>query len=612
MAIISEHEAVPPQSADVLSETPQEESVSKYVQKLLDRSKLATKEFRSQWPRNYQFVFGGRQWPIERPEWRFSEVVNFTWADIMTELSIQTDARLKVDYVPMEPSDTVFCKILKEINDYNWNRYAWHQKSTDCILDAKWVHVSHMESKWNPELENGLGDIEHVCLNPYGCYWDPLATCIEDARYFIYLEPTPTEKLKRLYPEKKDFIKPDVEAPGNMGGGQKISPDVDRLKFSLSGLKGRRPLPENNRFGGEDMTVLLRCWIKDESVEELVDEKPTDGVEVKKEYVLKRKYPKGRYLEVACNQVLEDRENGVKINGKVIPYEHGEIPIVRFVNYSMPREYMGENEVTHRMGPQIVTNYVWSFALDTMKQASNPKEVFSAANADAADRSSNEPGQKVVLADFNGYRREPGQPIPANLQGMVEMAQSLHDKVGGIHDASRGAVDTSITSGIMMDQYVEAAQIRPRLKNRNLDQSFQRLGKLDVAYYLQFYTAPRTFRLTNEMGWPEYVTFFVTEENGQKSAKMSSVVVDPQGGMNSGQTQTVPVKGIPDVQIVSASSIPFQKVQQFNRNIKLFEDGAIDQEALLDEIDQPNRQAILDRMKQAAEQQAAAQPPGGK
>lgn len=605
MAIVSEHEA----SASVNQPNEQgkgEESIIQLVRRLLDQSKLGTKEFRSQWPTNYKFVMGGRQWPIERPEWRFSEVVNTTWADIQTEVGIQTDARPKVDYVPAEASDIPFCNILKEVNDNNWQKYPWLQRVAENILDSKIYHVSHCEIRWNPELENGLGDVEHVILDPYGCYWDPKATCEDELRYFIYCEPVPTEKLKNDYPQFKDAIRPDVETVGyDAFGHSKSEPDVDRLGFSLSsGTRGRRPTPTNGRFGGEPMTLLVRCWLKDESVEELVNETDTLEGETKKEYILKKKYPYGRYVEFCNNTLLKDGDNGCWHEDKNIPYKHGMFPIVRFVNYSYAREYAGENEVTHKMGPAIVRNYIWSFMLDTMKQASNPKELFSSANREAAERSSNEPGQVLILPDFNGYERHAGEGIPSNLIAVLQEADKAADKVGGLQDVMRGAVDPAVTSGLLFDGYVEAAQVRPRLKNRNVDQSLQRMGKLDASLYLQFYTAPRTYRITNKEGWPEFVEFYIGED-GQ--ARMTKTAPDMSGKYSPQPTQTMPVKGLPDIQIVSGSSIPFQKAQQYNRAKELFTMGAIDQQALLEEVDFPDKEEILQRMKEQAQMAAEAE-----
>lgn len=609
MAIIDENAQATKQDTPIYTSQGQEEqSKARMIKELFLRSKRATDKLRSQWPRNYRFVFSGQQWPIERPSWRFAEVVNTIWADMMTELGIQTDSRPKTDFLPPEPSDIEFVDILSKINDANWTKYNWMQMIMETVLDTKWVHVAHVLDEWNPLLNNGLGDIEKRVLDPYGCYWDPKAKDLDDSRWFIYIEIVPTERLKNMYPDHAQHFKEDVEKVGDGNTPwTRISPDSDRPMFGMGGVYGGRP-KESDRYGGEKMTMLYRCWIKDESVEELAEDKMTDSGEIKKEYILKKKYPKGRYMEMASNIVLKDHENGVMINGKVHPYEHGRFPVVKFVNYSYAREYAGENEVTHKIGPQIISNYTWAYTIDTLKMQNNPKEIFSIANQEAAENSSNEPGQTMVLPDFNGYRREAGEGIPANIINLVDKAQSMADKVGGTMDVARGQVDPSVTSGKLFEGYVEAAQIRPRLKNRFLEGSLQRMGQLDASYYLQFYTADRVFRLTNKQGWPEYVKFGIEGEGEKKQARITRTVKEgPEDPYKTLQTYKVPLpKGMVDVEVSTGSSIPFQKALKFEKDLQLFNAGLLDQQAVLEDLEYPNWEKVLERMKAAQ----AAMPEG--
>jgi len=214
----------------------------------------------------------------------------------------------------------------------------------------------------------------------------------------------------------------------------------------------------------------------------------------------------------------------------------------------------------------------------------------------------------MVLNDFNGYRREPGLGVPSNVEALFDKAMQVKDKVQGLQDVMRGAVDPGVTSGLLFDGYVEAAQVRPRYKNRNLDQSLQRIGQLDVAMYLQFYTVERTFAITNVEGWPTYVKFFVQDSpDGTTNVVINKSVPNAEGQYSQPPQETLKVKGIPDVQVVSGSSIPFQKAQQYNRAKELFQMKAIDQQALLEDLDFPKKEEILQRMQQAAQQQAQMQ-----
>ena len=521
----------------------------------------------------------------------------------MTEVGIQTDARPRVQYNATEPSDFEFAKQLEKINEVNWAKYPWLQKVADNLTQAKWVHAAHAEICWDTTLEDGLGDVAYKVLDPFYCYPDPYATDIDECRAFIYAAPVPTAKLKADYPDKAQDIKPDIESIGQKQSDV-VSTTSDRITYGQSNV---RALRSYDRFGGEPMTFLLRYWIKDETV---YQEEETDPKTGEKSYVTKKQYPKGRYIERCNNIILCDGPNGVKIGDKIVPYEDGKIPIARLVNYSYPCEYYGENEVTHCRGPQKKINYVNSHALDQMKMGGNPKTVIGATSGVDPDNVSNEPGVKILANDVNQVKFEPGTGLAPGTDLILQEAKANFDQIYGLTDVMKGAVDPAIGSGVLFDGYAEAAQVRPRLKNRNLDQFLQRIGQLMLSRYLQFYTAPRVFRITNEQGFPEYVEFFVTQDNaGNKVANVNKTVVDPhQPGIPAQQTSSkLPVKGIPDVEVVSGSSLPFAKALKSKTALEYFNAGVIDQEEVLKSVDWPNASQVLERMQKAAAEQAQMQ-----
>lgn len=592
-------------------DTIEDDSTLKMVNELFSRYKRARAKFDVSWQNNYEFVFGGKQWTVDRAAWRFSEVVNHTWANIMTEVGIQTDARPRVQFNAVESSDYDFAKQLEKINDVNWGKYPWLQRVADTVLQSKWVHAAHAEVAWNPDLEDGLGDPEYKILDPFYCYPDPVATDIETCRGFIYAAPVPTGELKRRYPNLSDRIHADIETIGSNynSGNEVVSITSDR---SIYGQQNVRGFKGTDRFGGEPMSLLVRVWLKDEATEDFEEEKK-DGT---KEYVKKLKYPKGRYIEKVGNLILYDGHNGYMKDGECIPYEDGEFPIARLVNYSYPNEYWGENEVTHSRGPQKVINYVWSHTLDQMKMGSNPITIIGSTSGVDPDNVSNEPGLKILANDVNQVRREPGLPISGGMQFIMDQARSSLDMVYGLTDVMKGAVDPAVGSGVLFDGYAEAAQVRPRLKNRNLDQFLVRVGRLMESRYLQFYTVPRVFRITNEEGWPEHVEFYISQDDkGNKIANVTRTVSDPNNPQVPPQTlptQQMPIKGMPDIEVLSGSSLPFAKALKNKTAIEYFNAGLIDQEAALEAIDWPNYSSMLERMQKAAAQQAQMQPQGGK
>jgi hypothetical protein len=604
MAIVDEHAVTSRDPSE--KGTPSETNISKLVDEMLERSKTGTREMRSEWGGNYRF-FNGQQWAISRPVWRFSEVINICWATVMQEVGIQTDSRPKTDFIATEPTDLEFAEILSELNDINWTKYNWNEQLAAKILDSKIVHVTHTEVTWNPDLEGGIGDIEHKDLDPTYSYWDTEAKSDpNEGRWFIQIVPTPIAELKRKHPEKAEEIKPDMKYPLGMSADGRISVDTDRIKLGYgSNLTFRARASDNPQ--NEPMGLLIRCWMKDETVEDFAQEKDMGG-EIQTEYIQKLKYPGGRYVEKVGNTVLRDGPNGIWINGKCEPWEHGKFPIVRMVNYSYPREYAGETEITHMRSPQRVVNYVWSFILDVMKRGSAPQKIIGSSSGIDVENLTDEPGLNIEVADVNQVRFEYGPGVPASLFNVLSQALQMMDKVQGIQEVSRGAEQPGMTSGTMMEGFVEAAQTRPRLKNRSVEAYLQKLGQFDAATYLQFYKQPRVFRMLNKEGMPQYVQFYISQdEAGNRVANVAKQVQGNDGQFYPGPQQSFAAKGLPDVKVTTGSALPFAKAQKTQTAQMLFQAGAIDQEEFLKAVDWPNAEEVLQRMKMG---QNNMQPPG--
>lgn len=570
------------------------QSTAKMVNELLSRSHRATKQMRSEWPGNYRFVIQGEQWPIKRPKWRFSEVVNMTWSNIMTEVAIQTDTRPKVDFEAVEATDFTFVEVLKDINNVNWGKseitgHGWNRKMQTAIFKSKLYHVVHAEVCWDPELENGIGDISFKVLDPYGCFWDPLANSIGEARYFIYAEVTPTAKLRQENPELADRIKPDVTLLSESSRDGIDDHDVD-LFFSRGNVQNQSHTDRNkrgyDRYGGEEMSMKLRCWIKDETVCE-DKEKQEDGTEV---YVLRKMYPKGRYIEVVGDVVLQDREN---------EYEDGLFPIATLVNYDYG-EYAGENEVTHQKGPQKLVNYTLSHIMDQFKMGANPQKIVTNRAHDIVKKLTNEPGLVIEVPDQGDIRFEPGTGIASGSFNLINVLKSYMDAISGLMDVSRGAPQPGVTSGLMLEGFVEAAQTRPRLKNRSVDEFLTQVGYLMASRYLQYYTAPRSFRITNKEGFPEIVDFFIKGTDQGRQAEISRTSIGADGVAGPMRSMSVEVKGMPDVRVTSGSNLPYARAQKTATALDLHSRGAITLESMLEAINWPNAKEESQRVKEEA------------
>lgn len=587
------------------SQEEQNQELVTRVLKLFKQYKNARHKYDREWPGNYRFVLDGKQWDQGRASWRFSGSMNILWGSIMQEVGIETDSRPKTDFLPTEGTDKKFADILKKINDRLWTKYSWYQQWSDAVLDKKIVHVAHILSEWNPDLEDGLGDIEHMVLDPMYSYWDPWAHDVNKGRMcraFFYAEPYPTSILRRDHPDLD--IKPDCRGLSsdtlydNNQNGTITTEDMGigrESRFDKS----------NDSLGGEDMTLRIRCWMRDDSVIE-TKELSEDGTE---QFVVKKKFPKGRYVEIANQKLLVDGPIGCYKRGKLVEaYEHGRIPVCRLVNYSYPRSYTGEPEVTHAKEPQKIVNYIYSYILDKFKMNSNPKVVLGAGAGDVADEITNEPNLILEVADVNQVKFVDGGQIAGSDFNLLEKSEEFFDRIYGLGEVSRGNIPPNVSSGILFDSVVESEQTRPRLKSRNAEATLQDLGVLDLEYILQFYRQDRIFRITNEEGFPEFIQFSVNDVVDSKTGKKigKQAITRPIGEDGTlGEANQIPIKGVPDIEISQGTQLPFAKAVKTQQARDNYVQGLITRKEALIAMDWPNAEQVANDRE--AEDQATAQ-----
>jgi hypothetical protein len=126
---------------------------------------------------------------------------------------------------------------------------------------------------------------------------------------------------------------------------------------------------------------------------------------------------------------------------------------------------------------------------------------------------------------------------------------------------------------------------------------------------MQFYTAPRVFRLTNNQGVTTYFkAMFEKNEAGANSATVQQWNAEG-GGWD------MPIKlqasGQLDIKVTTGSTLPFAKAEKEQKLLQLFDRGIVDQQEVLQGTDYPNWEAVLQRVqeRQQAAAQQQAQPP---
>lgn len=595
-----------------------EQKAIRLAEQLYSKAKKHRSLYDKNWTRYYR-MFRGDQWDKRRPSYRHGEVINHIFKTIQSVVPIQTDSRPRFEFLPEEPSDLPLAEALNQAAESDWSKHNWALELLEVIYDAN-IYGAGISSLLHEPKENyGAGKICYKSADPLYFYPDPDALDVNKKCCFVvYAEPMDVKKIKRMYPGKKDYIKPDLVDLA-MQGKTDLSKDLRQLPND-----GYRTQTDSGTdMIDKDRALLITVWITAEHLQEDFDEKQGDDGE----FTQVAKWPNGRKI-VICNKVLlEDGPN---------PYEDGKIPFQRLLNYVLPREFWGISEVEQLEGPQKTFNKILNFALDVMTLMGNPIWINDNTSGVDSDNLVNRPGLVVEKNPGTEVNRVEGVQLQPYVLQLADKMAEWFNEIGPSQDVSRGIQPTGITAASAITSLQEAAQTRLRLKARLLDYYLQDLGQMWCSRTFQYRTAPEMFRLTNKQGMEQYFRMHVEDYEktetveevdgmGQPAQKVvptgemgRRMIVQPyeaEGGYDLQKQQVYEVRGQMDVRVVTGSSLPFAKAEKEQKLLNFFDRGIIDEQEVLKGSDYPNWEAVLQRIEQkkqaAAQAELAAKAPAG-
>jgi hypothetical protein len=587
--------------------TPEEKRAIKYVKDLFSKARRHRSKYDSQWLSRYK-MFRGKQWTEKRPSYRHSEVVNMIFEAIQSQVPILTDSRPRFEFLPQEPSDVEVAQILSEVAEHDWESGNWLFKLTDNIYDSHFYGTALGSMEWDPDAKDGLGSICFEADDIFYAFPDPEARGLkhkERCRFFIYAEPRDLDALKAKYPEHAKHMRSDLldffqGDKTELGDEVRFRSPVDDRSL----IQTQESLTDSEHSKALEITCY--AFPNDIDEVELSKENSAAGLDqgADGEKALKLRYPKGRKLVIAGGVLVFDGEN---------PYDDGEFPYARLVNYTLPREFWGISEVEQLESPQKIYNKLISFALDVATLMGNPIWVVDNNSGVDTDNLFNAPGLIVEKNPNSTVERQEGVQLQPFILDLAERIRLKINDIHGAQESARGAKPEGVTAASAVMALQEAAQQRIRLKSRNVDAYLQDLGQRYKSRVFQFYTSPRVIRLTKNGNAERYFRFHVEPVEGayggvgRKISVREFVPTESGGFAESLESREYITQGDFDVRVSTGSSLPFIKEQKANLGFQLFDREAIDEEELLKSVEYPNYQQVLARVQQRKAQMALAE-----
>lgn len=566
--------------------TPDANANYKTVCKAYEQLKEA-RSYRSQYDKDwvrYYLLYAGQHWDGRQAEWQATPVINMVFSVIQTIVPILTDGRPQITIIPRQPEHEHIASVVGSLVEW-----LWEYNNLDILLPKVMLNTlifgnGFMKVLWDQEVRGGEGDISVIPVDPVNIFLSPHARTLEESEYVIHAENLPRSVVERIY---------NMSLNGDSGTIEQslsVERNITNQQAPGSGEGGTMSVRSTD---GSSVNSYYRGSVSDNS-------KTADLVTVLERW--ERKADGSIWQTVCVNETL--------IKDEPSPFEHNRFPFVHFVDHPHTWSAWAMGEVQQVEKLQMEINRRRGHLIDILRYTANPMLIVDPAAA--PDWEAIVPRPNLIIP-VEGGPQSAGwlQPasIPSALFQINEMDKADFDIVLGNVDVLQGRRPAGIEAGVAIEMLQEAANVRMRLKVRNMENSIKRLGELLVKMIQKYYNMERVFRVAgnDSMKLEKPVT--------QDGAQYLTINQPMSGGFDAmGQPQVEMQNAIPpvteaefDVRIGVGSTLPVSRSTQFQKVITLFQMGIVDDEEVLKNSGLPHWEDVLVRSRMYKQMMMAQQ-----
>lgn len=601
----------------------EEKEILREQKESFEEAKEYRARFEDEWMENEDMYYG-KQWKNDanRP------YKNMIFKIVEGEIPILVDSKPAPVFYDLNSDDESQSKAksLERAVHYSLKKANNDHKQQGAVRSTLIQGPSFQLVEWDPDAENGNGNLKLINLPWRHCYKDPNADFIEEANYFHIHMPVRTDELRRKYPKFKDKIKKEPADKYAQGYDQSNYGNADRLNFNPVGLGGGKADLKN-------MSWVLITWKKDYTMIKVPEEETI--AEINKEHgqfsigdipdVGKYEDHDGHYeahsafgrqfaaefLGIAPEDLTEeDYQNALgqseilrtledhkemhgifkEINEKgerpkyynnlrviishrdVILYdgsdpdEIGEIPVIEYFAYRVDGMPYPIGEVKNLVSPQKSLNEMDWREYQGLRLNANPAWLLD-EEADVNEKKlTNQDGLIIKKKKAGDVQRlAPGQVSPQFQNRKIADQQAMED-ISGVNEASQGVREKDVVSGKALIHLANQSAGRIRLKTKNLEKSEIRKGYLVARLIIKYWTTERKLRLVD-----------------QATGKSENFVFNPEDIQDLNY----------DVGVTSGSIPSYEREGVYNVMSELLAQGVITPQAFFQVVDLPHKADLI-------------------
>lgn len=340
--------------------------------------------------------------------------------------------------------------VIMEWNDFEqtYDEAIWQKLKTGTAV---------YQVAWDKNKLGGLGDIAISRVDLLNLFWEPGITDIQESKYLFHTEWADTDEIQDQYPE------------------------IDGKVLSSSVIPSKMPTDDNV---------------------------PTDGKVVVVD-VYYHKHGKLHYCKYIGDTVLYATENDPEKMERGL-YDHGKYPFVFDVLFPVEGAPCGYGYVDICANPQTRIDLLNSAFLKNAMVGATPR-YFQRADGSINEEEFLNLSNPIIHVNGNlgedSIRPVQLTSLPGNyINLLTNTIQELRETSGNT-ETSTGSSSHGVTAASALAALQEASGKTSRSSTITTYRAYRKIVGLVIELIRQFFTLPREFRITGNMGMQKYITF---------------------------------------------------------------------------------------------------------
>ena len=523
-------------------------------------------------------------------------VIDRVYGAIEKLKSLLTSRAPKYSAVGREDSDSRISNVWRTILEYIWDISDGDVQFKQAVHDYATSGMGYFYAYLDPEADYGRGEVKFTYLDPFRVYVDPASRhrYADDASGIIMSTILTEDQLLNMYPQVEQYIE-DLESYY----------DEEDYPSSLKRNTSNSFTPDNvydSNFNRVDKYRILerftkvkvpfyRIFNKQDGSENIVDSDRYEEFMNNEQAQL--------LIRAELIEIVEVVQTRIKVSctvGDLLLYEQvlntDIYPIIPVPNIWTGTPYP-KSDISKVQDSQRLLNKLFSLTLSHAQASAGLKLLVPEGSVDDLGQLEQDWARPNAVIPYNPEFGAPHFPAPQSLSGefynLISRIEHYIDLSFGIPELMQGFKESAPETVRGTAMLAEMGETRGKSKLRDIEGSLTRLGRNIYNLSKGHYTYEKTFRVVQPNN--DITEFTVNNMYDDKSQEVNAITNDITIGHY-------------DVRIISGSTLPSNRIAEYNMYLEAFKLNLVDDVEVLKKSEIFDKEGVLQRKGQMAQMQS--------